>query len=124
MNFQLTEEQELIRRNAREFAERHVAPVAAAVDEKAFHPRELFAELGAGGWLGIPLPERYGGSGADLLTHAVVVEEISRACSATGFTLSFHAGIIGMSLHIFGTEAQKERYLVPRPRGGTWAPFP
>ena len=117
MNFQLTEEQELIRRNAREFAERHVAPVAAAVDEKAFHPRELFAELGAGGWLGIPLPERYGGSGADLLTHAVVVEEISRACSATGFTLSFHAGIIGMSLHIFGTEAQKERYLVPLAQG-------
>ncbi|MDI9570956.1 MAG: acyl-CoA dehydrogenase family protein [Pseudomonadota bacterium] len=117
MNFQLTEEQELIRRNAREFAERHVAPMAAEVDEKAFHPAELFAKLGAGGWLGIPLPERYGGGGADLLTHAVVVEEMARACSATGFTLSFHAGIIGMSLHIFGTEAQKDRYLVPLAQG-------
>ncbi len=125
MNFQLTEEQELIRRNAREFAERHVAPVAAAVDEKAFHPRELFAELGAGGWLGIPLPERYGGSGADLLTHAVVVEEISRACSATGFTLSFHAGIIGMSLaHLRQRRTEESNTSFPWQRGSTWAPFP
>jgi len=117
MDFQLTEEQELIRRNAREFAEKQVAPLAAAVDEQAFHPTELFAELGAGGWLGIPLPEQYGGAGAELLTHAVVVEEISRACSSTGFTLSFHAGIIGMSLHLFGTDKQKERYLVPLAAG-------
>jgi len=117
MNFQLTEEQELIRRNAREFAETKVAPLAAEIDEKSCHPTELFKELGAGGWLGIPLPERYGGAGADLLTHALVVEEISRACSSTGFILSFHAGIISMSLHLFGTEAQKSRYLIPLAKG-------
>ena len=67
MNFQLTEEQELIRRNAREFAETKVAPLAAEIDENGYHPTALFKELGAGGWLGIPLPERYGGAGADLL---------------------------------------------------------
>jgi len=117
MNFQLTEEQELIRRNAREFAETKVAPLAAEIDENGYHPTALFTELGDGGWMGIPLPERYGGAGADLLTHALVVEEISRACSSTGFTLSFHAGIIGMSLHLFGTEAQKQRYLIPLATG-------
>lgn len=117
MDFKLTEEQELIRRNVREFAEKNVAPLAAEIDEKSCHPVQLFQKLAEGGWLGIPIPERYGGAGADLLTHAIVVEEISRSCSSTGFTLSFHAGIIGMSLNLFGSEEQKQQYLVPLAKG-------
>jgi butyryl-CoA dehydrogenase len=117
MDFRLTEEQELIRKNMREFAERHVDPIAAEIDENSRHPAELFRKLGEEGWMGIPIPHRYGGAGSDFLTHVVAVEEISRSCSSTGFTLSFHSGIIGMSLFLFGSEGQKQKYLVPLAKG-------
>ena len=117
MDFRLTEEQELIRKNMREFADRHVDPIAAEIDENSRHPVELFRKLGEGGWMGIPISQQYGGAGADFLTHVVAVEEISRSCSSTGFTLSFHAGIIGMSLFLFGNEDQKKKYLIPLARG-------
>jgi len=113
MDFGLSEEQELIRCNAREFAEKHISPIAAEIDENSRHPVELFEKLAAGGWLGIPIPQRYGGAGADFLTHAVVVEEVSRCCSSTGFTVSFHAGIIGTVLNLYGSEEQKKKYLEP-----------
>jgi len=117
MDFRLTEEQELIRSNIREFARKNIDPIAAEIDENSRHPAELFRKLGAGGWMGIPLPVEYGGSGADFLTHAVVVEEVSRSCSSTGFTLSFHAGIIGTVLALFGNEEQKRQYLIPLAKG-------
>ena len=117
MDFRLTEEQELIRRNIREFAEKNIDPIAAEIDENSRHPVELFRKLGAGGWMGIPLPAEYGGAGADFMTHAIVVEEIARSCSSTGFTVSFHAGIIGTSLALFGSEEQKRKYLVPLAKG-------
>ena len=117
MDFKLTEEQELVRKNMREFAERYVDPIAAGIDENSRHPAELFRKLAEGGWMGIPIPQQYGGAGSDFLTHVIAVEEISRSCSSTGFTLSFHAGIIGMSLNLFGNEEQKKKYLVPLARG-------
>jgi butyryl-CoA dehydrogenase len=113
----LTEEQELVRRNIHEFAVKHVDPIASEIDENSRHPQELFQKLAEGGWMGIPIPERYGGAGADFLTHVIVVEEISRYCSSTGFTLSFHAGIIGTMLNLVGNEDQKNQYLVPLARG-------
>ena len=117
MDFRLSEEQELIRKNMREFAEKYVAPIAAEIDEKGRHPAELFQKLGEDGWMGIPIPQEYGGAGADFLTHAVAVEEISRCCSSTGFTLSFHAGIIGTTLNLSGTGEQKRKFLVPLATG-------
>jgi butyryl-CoA dehydrogenase len=117
MDFRLTQEQELIRKNMREFAERHVDPIAAEIDENSRHPVELFRKLGESGWMGIPIPQQYGGAGADFLTHVVAVEEMSRSCSSTGFTLSFHAGIIGISLFLYGNDEQKKKYLVPLARG-------
>ena len=117
MDFKLTEEQELVRKNMREFAVRYVDPIAAEIDENSRHPAELFRKLAEGGWMGIPIPQQYGGAGSDFLTHVIAVEEISRSCSSTGFTLSFHAGIIGMSLNLFGNEEQKKKYLVPLARG-------
>jgi len=117
MDFRLTEEQELIRKNIREFAEKHIEPIAAEIDENSRHPAELFRKLGQGGWMGIPLPAEYGGAGADFVTHTLVVEEVARACSSTGFTVSFHAGIIGTTLALNATPGQKERYLVPLARG-------
>ncbi len=117
MEFRLTEEQELIRKNMREFAAKHVDPIAAEIDKNSRHPAELFQKLAEGGWMGIPIPEKYGGAGADFMTHAIVVEEISRSCTSTGFTLSFHAGIIGTTLNLFGNEDQKKKYLIPLAQG-------
>ncbi len=117
MDFTWTEEQELLRQNARAFADRYVEPIAAEIDETGRHPEALFRELAEGGWMGIPIPVQYGGAGSDVLTHALVVEEISRSCSSTGFTLSFHAGIIGMTLYLSGSEEQKEAFLVPLAAG-------
>jgi len=117
MEFKLTEEQELIRKNMREFAEKYVDPIAAEIDENSRHPVELFQKLAEGGWMGIPIPEEYGGAGSDFLTHVIAVEEISRSCSSTGFTLSFHAGIIGTVLNLFGNEEQKKKYLIPLAQG-------
>jgi len=117
MDFTWTEEQELLRQNARAFADRHVEPIAAEIDETGRHPEALFRELAEGGWMGIPIPVQYGGAGSDVLTHALVVEEISRSCSSTGFTLSFHAGIIGMTLSLSGSEEQKQAFLFPLATG-------
>src|SRR5512136_1893851 len=123
MDFRLTEEQELIRKNVREFAEKNIDPIAAEIDENSRHPVELFRKLGDGGWMGIPLPAEYGGSGADLMTHALVVEEVSRSCSSTGFTVSFHAGIIGTTLALFASDEQKKKYLVPLAKGDHMGAF-
>ena len=123
MDFRLTEEQDLIRKNIREFAAKNIDPIAAEIDENSRHPAELFRKLGDGGWMGIPLPAEYGGSGADFMTHALVVEEVSRSCSSTGFTVSFHAGIIGTALALFASDEQKKKYLVPLAKGDHMGAF-
>jgi len=117
MDFKLTEEQELIRKNMRVFAEKYVDPIAVEIDENSRHPAELFQKLAEGDWLGMPIPVEYGGAGADYLTHAIAVEELSRACASTGFTVSTHAGITCMLIFLFGTEEQKRKYLTPMARG-------
>ncbi len=123
MEFKLTEEQELIRKNMREFAEKYVEPIAAEIDENSRHPVEVFKKLAEGGWMGIPIPTQYGGAGSDYLTHIIAVEELSRACSSTGFTVSIHVGIPGMLLLLYGTEEQKKKFLVPLAKGEKLAAF-
>ncbi|MCK9230581.1 MAG: acyl-CoA dehydrogenase family protein [Syntrophales bacterium] len=123
MNFNITEEQELIRNNMREFAAKHVEPLAAEIDENSRHPAELFQKLAEGDWMGIPIPEEYGGAGADYLTHIIAVEELSRSCASTGFTLSIHVGIASMLVLLFGTEEQKKQYLAPMARGENLGAF-
>ncbi|HOJ51509.1 MAG TPA: acyl-CoA dehydrogenase [Syntrophales bacterium] len=117
MEFKLTEEQELIRKNMREFCEKYVDPIAAEIDEKARFPQEVFEKLAASDWMGIPVPIQYGGAGSSYLTHIVAVEELSRSCAASGFTLSIHVGIVEMLILLFGTEEQKQKYLTPLARG-------
>ncbi len=117
MDFKLTEEQELIRKNIREFCVKHVDPIAAEIDEKEIHPADLFKKLAEGGWMGIPIPTQWGGSGSDYLTNAIVVEELSRSCSSTGFTVSIHVGIACMLINLLGNEDQKKKYLVPLATG-------
>ena len=117
MDFKLTEEQELIRQNMREFAAKNVDPIAVEIDENSRHPAELFRKLAAGNWMGIPVPVEYGGAGADYLTHAIAVEELARSCASTGFTVSIHVGIACMLILLFGNEAQKKKFLTPMAKG-------
>jgi butyryl-CoA dehydrogenase len=123
MDFKLTEEQELIRKNMREFAAKYVDPIAAEIDENSRHPAELFKKLAEGDWLGMPIPIEYGGAGADYLTHIVAVEELSRSCASTGFTVSIHVGIASMLILLFGNEEQKKKYLVPLAKGQNLGAF-
>ena len=123
MDFKLTEEQELIRKNMREFAEKHVDPIAVEIDENSRHPAALFLKLAEGDWMGMPIPVEYGGAGADYLTHVIAVEELSRSCASTGFTVSIHVGIAAMLILLFGNEQQKQKYLTPLAKGQNLGAF-
>lgn len=123
MNFDLTSEQDMIRRTIKEFAEDVVAPGAMERDANKEFPLEIFKQLGEMGMMGLPFPEEYGGSGADTISFAIVTEELSRACGSTGITYSAHISLGGAPLHLFGTKEQKERYLVPICKGDSLGAF-
>jgi butyryl-CoA dehydrogenase len=118
MYFQLTEEQNLIRETVRSFAENEVAPSAAERDEKECFDRELmFDKVAELGLAGIVFPEEYGGAGADYISYAIAVEELSRVCASTGVTLSAHLSLGANPVWLFGTEAQKQEFLKPMAEG-------
>jgi len=117
MNFTLTEEQELIQANIREFAQKHLEPIAARLDEESRFPSEVIAQLAELGMMGMPYPREYGGGGTDFLTYTIVVEELCRACAATGFTVSCHTALASGPIFNYGNEAQKQKYLVPLCQG-------
>jgi butyryl-CoA dehydrogenase len=122
VDFKLTEEQQLIRKNMREFADKYVEPIAAEIDENSRHPAELFQKLAEGGWMGMPIPIEYGGAGTDYLTHILAVEELSRSCSSTGFSVASHVIVAFLPL-LYGTEEQKKKYLVPLAEGKHMSAF-
>src|SRR5712691_2721723 len=113
----LTEEQEQVQRTARAFAAEKVLPRAADIDEQGTIPRELISEMGALGFMGICVPERYGGSDLDVLTYVLVAEEINRACASTGVVLCTHVSLAIDPILRFGSEAQKARFLPGLARG-------
>ncbi|MGK2906743.1 MAG: acyl-CoA dehydrogenase [Desulfuromonadales bacterium] len=118
MNFQLTEEQNLIRETVRSFAEKELAPSAAERDENERFDRELmFDKLAELGLAGIVFPEEYGGAGADYISYAIAVEELSRVCASTGVTLSAHLSLGANPVWLFGTEEQKQSFLTPMAEG-------
>ena len=117
MNFLPTEEQQLIRATVREFCSKYVEPIAEEIDEKAVFPAEVVKKLGEQDWLGIPFPQEYGGAGSDLLSYIIVLEELSRACAATGIILEVHTSLASFPIFRFGTEEQKRKYLVPLCKG-------
>ena len=118
MNFKLTEEQSLIRETVRDFAETEIAPSAAQRDEEERFDRELmFDSLAELGLTGIVFPEEYGGAGADYISYAIAVEELSRVCASTGVTLSAHLSLCANPIYLFGTEGQKQKFLAPLARG-------
>jgi len=124
MNLQLTEEQNLIREMVRSFAETEVAPSAGERDEAELFDRPLmFGRLADLGLTGIVFPEEYGGAGADYLSYAIAVEELSRVCASTGVTLSAHLSLGSNPIYLFGTEEQKKLYLTPLAQGETMGAF-
>ena len=124
MNFELTEEQSLLREMVREFAETEIAPSAQERDEEERFDRELmFGRLAELGLTGIVFPEKYGGADADYISYAIAVEELSRVCASTGVTLSAHLSLGSNPLFLFGTEEQKEKFLVPLALGDKMGAF-
>ena len=123
MNFDLTSEQEMIKRTMRQFADEEVAPSAIERDRKKQFPVEIFKKLAEMGIMGLPFPEEYGGGGADTVSFAIVTEELSRACGSTGITYSAHISLGGAPLHLFGTKEQKLKYLTPICTGESFGAF-
>ena len=117
MDFSLTPEQREIQALAREVAEAEIAPNAAAWDREHRFPEELFAKLGALGLMGVCVPERYGGAGADFLSYVLVLEELSRADAGAGVTVAVHTSATTLPILAFGTDEQKERFVPPLARG-------
>jgi alkylation response protein AidB-like acyl-CoA dehydrogenase len=113
MNFDLTNEQEMISRLIHVFADEEVAPGADERDRTGTFPVKIFEKLAELGIMGLPFPEKYGGSGADTISFAIVVEELSRVCASTGITYSAHISLGAAPIHLFGTDEQKEKYLTP-----------
>ncbi len=124
MNFELNEEQRLIRDTVREFAEAEIAPSAAERDEEERFDRALmFDSLAELGLTGIVFPEEYGGAGADYISYAIAVEELSRVCASTGVTLSAHLSLGANPIYLFGSEEQKQRFLAPLAAGEKMGAF-
>jgi butyryl-CoA dehydrogenase len=117
MNFQLTEEQEMLRKMIRDFAENQVAPTAAERDEEERFDRAIFEQMAELGLTGIPWPEKYGGAGADYMSYVIAVEELSRVDASIGVTLSAHVSLASWPIYKFGTEEQKQKFLRPLAEG-------
>jgi short/branched chain acyl-CoA dehydrogenase len=117
VNFALTDEQELIRKTVREFAETKVAPVAVELDREARFPYELVGELGELGLMGLPIPEEYGGAGGDTVSYAIAIEELTRIDSSVAITVAAHTSLGTMPILLFGNEEQKREWL-PRLASG------
>ncbi|MFC4711965.1 acyl-CoA dehydrogenase [Planococcus dechangensis] len=123
MNFDLTQEQQMIKKTMREFADKVVAPGAVDRDRTKEFPKQAFKQLSDMGMMGLPFDEAYGGAGADTTSFAIVTEELSRVCASTGITYSAHISLGGAPLSLFGTEEQKQKYLTPICSGESFGAF-
>ncbi|MFN2184728.1 MAG: acyl-CoA dehydrogenase [Anaerolineae bacterium] len=111
MDFELNEEQRMVRDMVRDFAQKEVAPRAALVDKTEEFPAENIRQMGELGLLGLPYPERYGGGGGDYLSYAIAVEEIARACGSTALIYAAHVSLGCGPIYSFGSEEQKQKWL-------------
>jgi short/branched chain acyl-CoA dehydrogenase len=123
VNYDLSDEQELLRRTVREFAETRVAPVAEELDREERFPYELVAELADLGLMGIPIPEEYGGAGADTVSYAIAVEELTRIDSSVAITVAAHTSLGTMPIFLYGDDRQKEEWLPQLASGQKLAAF-
>jgi alkylation response protein AidB-like acyl-CoA dehydrogenase len=123
VDFSLTDEQRDVSRTARAFAEREILPRIHDMDSTSTYDRTLYEKMGATGFLGLPIPERYGGSGMDYIAFANLCEEMERADTAFRVILSVHTGLNSLTLLQWASEEQKQQYLVPQARGEKLATF-
>lgn len=124
MDFELNDEQQALQRTVREFARREIAPHSRALDESQTFPREIMAAAGKLGLLGCLFPEEYGGAGLSYVDYVTVIEEISAVDGALGLSVAAHNSLCSNHIFMFGSEDQKQRYLVPLARGekiGSWS---
>ena len=117
MDFTLSKEHEMARQLFKDFAEKEVKPLAQEVDETETFPRETVEKMAKLGFMGIPVPKEYGGQGCDILTYAMCVEELSKVCGTTGVIVSAHTSLCCDPILTYGTEEQKQKYLVPLAKG-------
>jgi short-chain 2-methylacyl-CoA dehydrogenase len=123
VNFDLSDEHELIRRTVREFAEERIAPVAEELDREHRFPYELVSGVAELGLMGIPFPEEYGGAGGDTLSYAITIEELTRIDSSVAITVAAHTSLGAMPIFLFGTEEQKREWLPDFASGKKLAAF-
>jgi short/branched chain acyl-CoA dehydrogenase len=123
MNFDLTDEQRLLRDTVREFARAEVAPVAAELDATKSFPYEIVAKLGGLGLMGIPFPEEFGGGGADTMSYALAVEELARVDSSVCITMAAHTSLGTMPIHLWGSDEQKADWMATLCSGERLASF-
>ena len=119
MDFTLSKEQLMVQKMYREFAQNEVKPLAAEVDEQERYPEETVAKMAKLGMMGIYFPKKYGGAGADVLSYAMAVEELSKVCGTTGVIVSAHTSLCAAPIFENGTEEQKMKYL-PKLCSGEW----
>jgi len=123
IDFTLTDENRLVQQSARAFAEAEILPHIRDWDARGEVHREVFARMGELGFLGAPIPERYGGAGMDYISFAILCEELERADTAFRVVQSVHVGLNSLALLQWGSEDQRQRYLVPQARGEKLATF-
>jgi len=124
MDFSLTEDQKMIRRTIRDFAEKEIKSIAKIIDKSSEFPMENVKKMGSLGLMGMNIPPEYGGPGADTVSYAIAVEEISRVCGSTGLIMAAHNSLCTAHVFLAGSEEQKIKYVVPLAKGehiGSWA---
>jgi len=123
MNYELTEEQELLRRTVRDFSESKIAPIAEELDREERFPYELVQEMAELGLMGIPIPEEYGGAGADTVSYAITIEELTRVDSSVAITVAAHTSLGTMPIYLYGSEEQKQEWVPQLAAGAKLAAF-
>jgi alkylation response protein AidB-like acyl-CoA dehydrogenase len=117
MDLELNQEQRMIRDMARDFSQKEIAPIAAEIDEAARFPAETVKKMGELGFMGIEIPEEYGGTGLDTVSYVLAMIEVSKACASHGAIMSVNNSLVCHGLNEFGTEEQKQAFLVPMASG-------
>lgn len=123
MDFTLSKKHEMARQLFKDFAETEVKPMAQEVDETEHFPMENVQKMEKSGFMGIPIPKEYGGQGCDILTYIMCVEELSKVCGTTGVVVSAHTSLCADPILTYGTEEQKQKYLVPLAKGDKLGAF-
>jgi butyryl-CoA dehydrogenase len=117
MNFELTEEQKMIREMVADFADNELKPIAAEIDEKQEIPAAIYKKVGELGLMGMLIPEEYGGSATDAICYAIAIEELSRGCASTGVMVAVQNSLVDELVYKFGSDEQKQEFLIPLAKG-------